>query len=342
MSVPQGSARVLLCLAAGSLLLAGCAVPQPEPTEAAPSESSEPTAAAPSFRFGLGCADILDLATVQAQISQPVSVQIDETSTLSDWYDVNLAQAGGIHCAWGGENKTDQRWDYGYELWIRPDAQGLFDTYYAGEQASLEPNNCFGDTTPPCTANYTFEGSWVRSYLSDDAPDAGAAAIAFAALNNVVDEKLTGLPLAEPWPAPASAVDVCAEPAASERVSQATERDPETLTPPQFAPALDISTSGADQTCGWYDAETGSDILVVEQIPGGGWAFDAMVTDAPHPFLIEPMAAVPVPGAEIAYVGCGDGCAALVKVGDDLIQLDTGAYDEDGFVQVVTAWVGGL
>jgi hypothetical protein len=327
---------------AAAMLLAGCASPQPEATEPAPSESTPAAASAPSFRFGLTCADILDVAEVQAQISQPVSVKIDETSTLSNWYDVNLAQVGGIHCAWGGDAKTDQRWDYGYELWIRPDALSLFTTWLDGDQSSLEPNNCFGDTTFPCTANYSFGDTWVHAYMSDDSPDTSVSALAFSALNNEVDERLTDLALADPWPAPASAIDVCAEPAASERVSQATERDAETLVPPQFAPQLDISTSGADQTCGWYDAETGNNVFVVEQIPGGGWAFDAMATDAPHPFLIERMAAVPVAGADVAYFGCGDGCAALVKVGDDLIQIDTGAYDQDQFIQVVTAWVGGL
>ncbi|MEQ1737020.1 MAG: hypothetical protein ABL886_11535 [Rhodoglobus sp.] len=342
MSFPQRSARVLVSVAAATLLLAACAPPQPEPTDAAPSESSSPVAAAPSFRLGLTCADLFDVATVQAQLSEPVTVKTDETSVLSEWDDVNFAQQGGLHCAWGGATGTDQFSDVGYELWIRPDAQADFDTWLASGQATLDAQ-CF-ESGFPCHQAYTFEGNWVRTYMSDSGVSVDDAAITYAALNNVIDEKIAGLPLADPWPAPASGGDLCAEPAATERASQALQRDQETLVGPQFPPDLSITTTGGTAiTCGYYDYETFAQYLTVRQVQGGGWAFAAMATEAPEPFLIEPMVATPIEGADVAYIGCGDGCAALLKIGDDLVQLNTGEYfDREGFLPVVTAWVAGI
>jgi hypothetical protein len=110
----------------------------------------------------------------------------------------------------------------------------------------------------------------------------------------------------------------------------------------QFAPELDISTSGDVPNCGWYDALAGTDLLVAREIRGGGWAFEAMASEPPSLFLIPPMAATPIAGTDAAYVGCGDGCAALLEVGDDLVQVSSGGFDEQGFLDVVTRWVGAL
>lgn len=343
MSFPHRSARLLLSVAAATILLAGCAVPQPDETTASPSESAPPAAAAPSFRLGLTCADLFDVATVQAQLSEPVTVKTDENSVLSNWDDVNFAQQGGLHCAWGGQTGTDQFSDVGYELWIRPDAQADFDTWLQSGQATLD-GQCF-DTGFPCHQAYSFEGNWIRTYMSDAADSPGDPSVRYAALNNVIDEKIAGLPAAAPWVPPASGTDLCAEPAATERASQALQRDAETLVGPQFPPDLSITTTGGTAiTCGYYDYETFAQYLEVRQVQGGGWVFAAMTTDAPETFLVGPMFATPIEGADVAYIACGEHCAALLKIGDDFVQLDTGGdYFETGpFTEFVTRWVAGI
>lgn len=347
--------RMLAPAAVLLLLLAGCATPVAAPPS---TPTPEPTVtAAPA----LACADLIPLADLQAAITTPLSVKIDEQSAPRGSTDLIFLQAGGVHCVWGGENRTDGSWDEGLDVRIlTADAASIdsilaattfpegavFDTI--GERSAL---GCFSGEFWQCTALVYDGGRLVSATVSDSGATGDAIATAQSVLDTVAAAIAATSPNSPIAPEPNSfdGGEVCNDPAIT---ADALGADPAdlALVPIDLGPGiLSIASTQVEHLrCTWQLAPGNAGAVAafwITVVPGAGWQFERMQEQPDGVAGYSAGSAVPIQieGAEGALVACGDGCWAGVLYQGSVLELyASDVYGVPEMESVAAAFMGAL
>ena len=327
----------MVAAAAAVLVLAGCAPKPAAPPISTFSSSvaprSEPIqAATPSFLLGIGCADILTVADVQAQVAAPVSVKADEHTPPADAYDVALDQVGGLRCVWGGSNRTDGGYDDGLNVALLPRAADGYATWMADAVAGSQ--GCQVESLR-CSRDFLVADVWVEADYADSDRQAATQASIEAAFGTLVDHvrsKLAGVTTRHPlWIPPADVLRPLAS--CADSVTKAAgilgvaAGDVSTQDDPPYRNLPEIAAERAKMTsCSWSAGDSQLDWTVV---PGGAWSLQEMSSDPPQPTLIERLRPAAVPGARAAFIGCGEACVAYLNAQESfvLVGMESGLDD---------------
>ncbi|HXR44462.1 MAG TPA: hypothetical protein VN759_06625 [Pseudolysinimonas sp.] len=321
------------------VLLAGCvATPGSSPHSTPASVTPHPTAttaSSPSFALGIGCADILTTAEVQAQVAATVGVKVDEHSAPTDADDVALDQAGGLRCVWGGTNRTDGGYDDGLNLALLPHAAADYATWIA--DAVPASQDCQVESLR-CSRDLLVGDVWVEAEYTDSDRQGATQASIEAAFGTLLDEARARLapvstrhaawtPPTDVLPSLASCADAVGKAAGILGV------DPASVTTRDDPPYRDLPEIAAERvkmsSCSWASQDRQLDWVVV---PGGGWSFGAMSVTPPQPTLIERLRPATVAGAQAALIGCGDACVAYLEVRGSFVDVGMDSGKDDAAV----------
>jgi hypothetical protein len=316
---------------------------------------------APQSILPLDCADLTDLAVLQANFVTPLSVRLDQSSSPLSPYSAGVIQAGGLTCVWGGENRTDSSWDEGVTLSILGRAASAFADVYAQNSAGAQSLDtlgdgslfsCFGgDTHYDCSGEVLIGDYWLNARVADatSTDDASARDVFAAVLSPVIMAvAAAGAPRAL-WEPPADAftgTSLCTDPAAA---AAALGADPASISVvntvgedlDQGSEAMRRSP-GVRCTWGPADAPYATGITV---LPGGEWAMDRYEADAdPHISTLQSTAEpVVIAGTDRALLSCGDGCYVAMTVGGSIIYLYlSDIYDVGPATAQATAFAAAL
>jgi hypothetical protein len=309
-------------------MLTGCA-PSPASRSTPETSSRTPVATvspaalkAPEFAFDIGCGGLLTTAELQSDLTAPIHEVADETTTRVN--DLAVAQAGGITCVWGGADRTDGGYDDGMTLTILPDAS-------ADEAASASDAGQCVSSNGYCFVDGLVGSSWVSLRVTAAHGTPSPLEQEGPALLGLVGSRLAAAKsVAARWTAPTGALaslpDCAARSGAAARAIGVEASN--------LSKAQRFDTDGTDigqvarRRSGWggcsWSGTDGSPAISWGVLPGAGWAFGVDRSDprvALHPAM--------VPGADAAWIGCADGCVAIVEVRHSLAEvgLDSGLDD---------------
>jgi hypothetical protein len=334
-SSPHRSRRSLAALVAVGIAgagLAGCtAVPVPpsgtHSGRVSSSPSPTPVALRPAFLNGSDCAGLLSTDEVQKQVVATVAVRRDQDSPPRWAEDVALLQAGGIECVWGGTDMTDTGYDDGVDVTILPNGADQLAAW-----RTHQPTDYCSELR--CMSNSLIQGAWVSVSYSDSerVHDSDAALHGrVSALVALLGSRLTAA-RAQPWKPAQNAFDppgLCSQPATTAAIGVGIGVDPATLSLDASSYSVGDDPGGAalgrpgSLSCSWNSGTAGLTV-----IPGGGWAFPALMTSPPPArVFLGAMREISVAGADQTDVGCGDGCAAFILYRGSFIELTAGTPD---------------
>lgn len=308
----------------------------------------------------LVCADLIPLPDLQAAITTPLSVKIDEQSAPRGSADAIFLQAGGVHCVWGGENRTDQSWDQGLDVRILPATLDDVDmilaatTFYEGavfdtigERSGL---GCYSGEYWDCSAVAFVGDRIISARMSDAGATTDPVALAQGVLQQVgaaIELTTPNAPIA-PEPNSFDGGSVCEDPTV---VAAAFEAAPGDVHLRPFDSYFSLDAIAAREItsvgCPWLvgaDLQTGQPFNITV-IPGAGWQFERMVAqpDEVGGVLLGTASPFPVEGTEGALVACGDGCWAGLLYQGSLIELYAGnTYDASEMQAIVVRFVAAL
>lgn len=334
----------LLCSATAVGLLAGCVpAPEPSPTPTPTSAPSEPEPpAAPTPALAVPCLDLLSLEEVQAVVSAPVEVLVDEGTTFRGVPLITAAQAGALRCVWAGERRTDARYDEGLEVSLLPraadDFPGAEAAAYAVLPAITEPAPGYlhcDSYSALCRAELLVADYWLSATFSDAGRDPADAAAhgraAMTALLTALVQRIEAAPAAAPaWVPSGTGSPICA-----------TARDAAAdwgLDPAAFEEFVHVEGDPGSvaegrvqvERCAWGGVR-------LARVPGGAWAFDGIrqgVGESPGGEIVM----ADVPGLGQAPLVCDDGCTVwFVRDGDLVEVIDYSKFggDEQAMIDFV-------
>jgi hypothetical protein len=289
-------------------------------------------------------------------VEHPIQLRVAET-TLRGARDIAGLQSGLLSCVWGGESKTDNSWDQTIVLSVLPHAAADYDAgvmqvddgavvYTVGD---LSEYLCQGadEYQSRCTANLLTDGYWVQLAVnsggSNDGRTLGSAEAGMRTLLDSLFAAVSGASAQRPdWVAPGvgSGGAFCTDPASTGTVQGAFSNPalaPRDYTsPPPYGAATVAQQRAGLAACGWSDgAGAGVDVTVV---PGGGWAFPALLASPPQvSYDLPPLEAASVPGTDSALAVCGESgyCYAIVSVGGSAVAVSGPDIGIDAFVNAV-------
>jgi hypothetical protein len=315
-------------------MLAGCTQP-PTPAADPGTPEESPTAEAatrPRPSLEIGCTGLLALETVQAQVTAEISLRIDETTPIAGLDGTAQLQAGGMRCAWAGENRTDNSFDDGLQLDILPDAtddfvtastDSSFDGMTAVDDLGDEAYRQCDTVVAICRIQVLVDGYWVSAQFSDsDYPTSDApthAATASVELLGAAVEAIRAVPAPAPvWQPPQTGDSVCTE-ALAAPIGGAIGADPAGFTRASTdGPLWLISTAAARrlgvERCSWQN-----DTQWLGRLPGGGWAVE-VAPDAAAGTFLDGLTIEQVAGVGDVAIACGQGCVAWFAHDGDLVE----------------------
>lgn len=334
---------VLVVVAA--LSVAGCAA-EAEPTEPpvaepSPTETTTPPPEEPLAALAAGCADLLPLELVQANVSgETVEVSVDETSVPSGSHEIALLTVGGLRCVWGGEGRTDGGHDVGLQLSILPRADADFAAWLAsGDQPQVPfEEDLFGDRSSTyCDAHYQngcygavlVDGFWIDASLREAAERSAAEGDAhFTALLTPVVEAIRGAgdprPAWTPPPGVYDGAELCDDSGLATAIA-GREVTVEDDSAPEGAHQSAVAFRRADPViCRWSPS---IEIIVWR---GGDWVFPRMIADPAEASggYLSDAASVEIAGADGVLTAQADLVWSAMSVGGSLIELTDGStYD---------------
>jgi hypothetical protein len=354
--------RAALLLGIGTIVLligTACAAPPP------PIEGSTPTGSAASPAndgaeplpvLPIGCADLLGVDALQQTIPSPLEVWTDESSTPRGFDLIAYRQAGGLHCVWGGEGGTDGVPDVGVQLWVTPDASDEFREHATGAmypEGDLLVNDTIEGASVldcgtgefaglSCTADALAAGDWwVYLTARADSGDARSYDDAVADTTALAESIIAGIASAgEPrpaWTAP-DATDGSAwcEDTSLASVALGVDADGILVEPyrsPGVVAALAERAGGSQ--CIWSTADESSNVRI-RTLQGGAWVFDRLAAEQLGAGEVFPGEAQPIETpADGALLACGDGCNAVLDIGNSLVVLDNLNGDTDSLTATV-------
>ncbi|MGN6326470.1 hypothetical protein [Pseudolysinimonas sp.] len=248
-----------------------------------------------------------------------------------------LDQAGGLACAWGGEDRTDSTYNTGLTLTLLPDATADFaafqrDPYLNGNNAptvgAASVIHCNGPQAP-CLGDVLVGATWLE-FTYSDAGRAADPTSAVVALLTSIASRVQGLIPAPHWEPPASAASAvdCSDAAGSALVGIPVSSTPQD-------PGLVSLGSAAARRAGVVGCEWGAEdaaaSAAVGLLPGGAWAFAPMAATSPAVPLVGPLVPSSVEWSDGALSGCGDGCDGIISVRGSLVFVNAAGVDPAGF-----------
>ncbi len=284
--------RTLGLAVAAVLLLAGCA-PQAAPSSSPTTPATTPS---PSSAPELACADLIPQPDLQAQLVTPIGAKIDESSAPRGALDAIFLQAGGVHCVWGGQSRTDASWDEGLDVRVLSAELGDVDTILA---ATTFPEGAVFDTLGERSGLgcqlYPDSSRWICNailFVGDRVVSArvsrtrAAPRIRSPPRNRVLDEVSVAIEATSPSstivPEPGSfdGGAVCTDPSIT---AGAYGIGAEALTLLPVDPGIGIQAIAAGKIelvqCMWQTGPGGpgyGESFSITVIPGAGWQFERM------------------------------------------------------------------
>lgn len=331
---PRSIVVVAVALLAGGVL-AACTPSSPSDTPVA--ETATPTASPTEAASGdprptlpLTCDELVPLADAQAAVGYPVELRESEGYVASP-VSIAALQAGILSCVWGGEDRTDNSYDQTLTIDVLPDAVQAWDAgvWQIDDGAVVYPD---GSTTSEylcqqvfdggtvgavayCDGNVLVDGYWARFHVQAIvADDAAAASVMRGLLDSLAVRLADAGPATPAWVPPAGALTGAA---------CAPWPGPEYVSSPEFVAAARAGMRRCDGE------------VQVAVVPGGAWAVPLL--EGRRPNYSVTLAAVDVPGTDLALAGCGDGCTAIVSVGGSALSLSADVYSLDEFLPLLPA-----
>jgi len=328
---------LVLGLLLGLTLAACTAPPAGTPTPNPPAPVVSPTRAeAPEPRVGTTCAHLLGVDELQRLLLAPIRVQTDETR-IDDFGGAVLRQAGGIRCAWGGDDRTDTTYDTGLTLSLLPDAEGDYaryrsSQYFEGDAAGTGPTSGIHcDSSAPICGGEVLVGT---TWLSFTYSDKGRASDLTPTVVDLVTRMASriGKPTGSAWSPPTGSLDrlPCTGAAGTTLIGRtAVASAPEEETGTVLFDAVAARHANVS-VCSWSTGD-GGPTATLQLLPGGGWAFDPLAASgATWPLIGVPLRSAS-PGTDGALHACGDTCEAAVSVQRSLVAFDSFPPDAAGF-----------
>ena len=329
------SAALLACV------LTGCSTSAPSsgPTVPTTSTAIPPVLSSPRSALSLECSALFPIARVQALLSDPVAIKIDEMHPPRRIEELAVLQAGGTECAWGGQNMTDSTWDTGIVLEILPLAATEFASWESSGSSPKAVTGTIGDESgfqcgetsdtggDWCSGDALVKGYWISFSVNDvDGAHGGGVAATESAMAEVVAGITAAGPARANWTPPVTTITggkLCSDPAAAARVS-AIVGDTLTASAPNVLPNLTAvaATRVGLVSCAWRGPHGEFD---VSTLPAGAWAYPLVVAHPPMWTMLGAPASFAVSGADGAVRACGDGCQAQISVDGSLVQIYTSA-----------------
>jgi hypothetical protein len=275
---------------------------------------------------------MLALDTVQDQVTAEVALRVDETTPIAGLDGSAQLQAGGMRCAWVGENRTDDSFDDGLQLDILPDAADDFVT--ASADSSFDGMTALDDlgdeayqqcdtVVALCRTEVLVDGYWVSAQFSDsDHPGGDSsthAATASAELLSAAVDAIRAAPAsAAAWQPPQTGEPVCTD-ALAAPIGGAIGADPAGFTRASADGPLWLISTAAARRLGVERCSWDNDAQWLGRLPGGGWAVEAAPDAAATTFLDGPTIEQ-VDGVGDVAIACGQGCVAWFAHDGDLIE----------------------
>jgi hypothetical protein len=333
--------------------LAGCSFPpSPHPTSVGTHHATAiPTAtpaalSAPRSAIPAGCARLLPTATAVGAFpaASGIAVRVSETSAPDGLIEVSAKQAGGLHCVWGGTNRTDNGYDDMITLDVLTDAADAF-------HSNVVPNTgdevntfgtasdlfCQGDPQFGCYGQVLVGTTWFElDYVSlggEGEPASGAIGRFHTLLTGVVTAIQGAGPSRSLWTPPAAwdGASLCAD---DELARARTATGAADLQDGDFSIEGPLTASSAAlarvtiQSCGWArDASSGVTSFGVQFVQGGAWAVTQELADPPS-YYNGTLAPVTIPGATSALAVCNDAiCEADLAVAGSWMSVQVDGLD---------------
>jgi hypothetical protein len=355
MRIPWGARQAAI---GGVLLLAlaGCTFPAPlnpgrsgghhPPTSGASPTPSASALTAPRSAIAAGCTQLLPTATAVGAFpaTAGIAVRASEATAPNGVIEVSARQAGGLHCVWGGTDRTDNGYDDMITLDVLPDA---VDAYHS----NVVPNTgdevntfgtasdllCQGDPQFYCFAQVLVGTTWFEldydSLGGEGEPASGSIDRFHSLLTGIVTRiGSAGAPRAL-WTPPSGwdGAALCTDDAVA-RVRTATgaadlEQGDFAMEGPLTAASAAIARLTV-QSCGWVrEGPSGLTTLGVQFVKDGAWALAQEQADPPSSYE-GTLAPVTVPGATAALAVCGGGyCQADLAVGGSWMSVQADGLD---------------
>lgn len=338
------------------MILAGCAAPETAHHSKAPhaKPSATPTAAAPSVRVPVGCADLFSDSVAATLLGTPVAFRWDESTLPKDIDSIAERQYGALQCFWAGPDRPDGGYAEYFGVTITPDATAAFNANIANLEQQDPPSESgvAGDQSEIscsasqdvglfCDSNMLVGSYWVEVDLNPGVfrPEATGNAQVKAALVTIAG-KLAGTTAGAKWKPGASAMSpFCSDgqrAASAAALNAAVGRTDLTYDPGEAVPSSAATVpqqSGNYASCDWdTDASDGAqgdfNSLSITLLNGGAWVMPLLLANLGEDSLQRgPFTRLTVPGVGTAAYQCAgetDTCSVLVADGSLLIGLRIG------------------
>jgi hypothetical protein len=345
--------RAVTVSVALAVALAGCTFPPaPHPSSTGSHHSTAtptPTGAAltaPRSAIPATCAQLLPTATAVGAFpaASGIAVRASEASAPDGLIEVSAKQAGGLHCLWGGTDRTDNGYDDMITLDVLTDAA---DAYHDNVVPNTEDEvntvgtasdvYCQGDPQFYCFAQVLVGTTWFEldydSLGGEGEPGSGSLGRFHTLLSGVASGIQAAGPSRSLW-TPPNAWDgaaLCADDALA-RVRTATGIADLQVGDYSLEGPLTAASAGLARltilSCGWTrDASSGLSGFGVQFVKGGAWAI-AQEQAAPPSYYDGTLAPVTIPGADSAVAVCnGELCQADLAVDGSWMTVEAGGLD---------------
>lgn len=333
-----------------ALTLSACATtPHPSAPAGQPPVAPTPTATralAPEPRVGTTCARLVGVEELQAQLLKPIRVRTDDMH-VDDFSDAVLRQAGGLRCAWGGDDRTDSMYDTGMTMSLLPDAAEDYaryraSQYFEGDAAGtgLGSGVHCNAPSPICVGDVLVGTTWLSFTYSDEGRTGDVTPAVVDLLTRMAAR--IGESSASSWsPPPASLDELPCTAAAATTIlgSPATARVPEAEDGNVLFDAV-VALRDNVRACSWSTGD-GGPTAGLQLLPGGAWALAPMTASgAGWPLIGVPTRTAPA-GTDGALQGCGDTCLSAISLRGSLVSFDSFPPDAPTFEEQL-ARIGGV
>jgi hypothetical protein len=307
MSKPRRIALLPLVVATALLALSACApathVPghgvHRTPASSAPPSATPVALAPPTIRVPLTCEQIAPAAQVTSVLGAPESVNTTDQAKGVAWAPFDLepyayVQDGARVCNYSTTGASDLTF---YRAYVMPDASLALWTPYLAQLAApssfnITPSpygansnlNCeYGYHTLDCDLEILIGSTWVSLYgYSDEYPAStvAAAAAKFAPLFNTAVAAVKTATIAEPlWTDPAATpVSITSDYGALATALSTALGSPVQTQDYEFGPAIEEATDDSviPVHLGYYQDSVDNDVLNIQVLPQGAWAWAAI------------------------------------------------------------------
>jgi hypothetical protein len=273
-----------------------------------------------------------------------IAVRASETTAPDGVIEVGAKQAGGLHCLWGGTDRTDNGYDNMITLDVLSDAAEAYHDNVVpntGDKVNIVGTAsdvfCEGDPRFECYAQVLVGTTWFEldygSLGGEGEPASGSLARFTTLLAGVVSGIQAAGPSRSLWTPPDAwdGAALCADDELA-RVRTATGIHDLQVGDYSLEGPLTASSAGLTRltvlSCGWVrDASSGLSGFGVQFVKGGAWAL-TQEQAAPPSYYDGTLAAVTIPGADSALAVCnGAVCQADLAVDGSWMTVEVDGLD---------------